>query len=177
MAVDQTKVSVPNPVMRNKVADYLKVNDKYVLMGVGFETLDESPNAQSMQKTYVNQATATTIIKSYQTEFPYTADMIISEAAVVALYKCGRDHLTGTDAMFQYVRVDLFDPVEGEANNYKAREFIVSNEVSGNTGNGGDPLTLAGTLKCVGDPVFGTFNTTTAEFTPDEDTASGEETN
>ena len=155
MAVDQSKVSVPNPVMRNKVADYLKVNDKYVLMGVY----------------------AVLLLVFFQNEFPYTADMIISEAAVVALYKCGRDHLTGTDAMFQYVRVDLFDPVEGEANNYKAREFIVSNEVSGNTGNGGDPLTLAGTLKCVGDPVFGTFNTTTAEFTPDEDAASGEETN
>lgn len=41
---------------------------------------------------------------------------------------------------------------------------MVSNEVSGNTGNGGDPLTLAGTLKSVGDPVLGTFTTTSKQF-------------
>jgi hypothetical protein len=166
MAIDKSNVSVnvPNPVMRNKVADYLRVSETYELMGVGFETLDESPNAQSMQKTYVSQATATSIIKSYQTEFPYSADMIISENAVMALYECGRNHLTGTDAMFEYVRVDLFAPVESMENTFKARKFIVSNEVSGNTGNGGEPVTLAGNLKCVGDPVFGTFNTTTKTF-------------
>lgn len=167
MAIDKSSVNVPNPVMRNKVADYLRVNETYELMGVGFETLDESPNAQSMQKTYVNQNTATSIIKSYQTEFPYSADMIISEKAVTALYECGRNHLTGTESMFEYVRVDLFAPVESMENTFKARKFIVSNEVSGNTGNGGDPLTLAGTLKCVGDPVFGTFNTQTKEFNED----------
>lgn len=167
MAIDKSTVNVPNPVMRNRVADYLFVNDAYELMGVGFETLDESPNAQSLQKTYVNQTTATNIIKSYQTEFPYSADMISSEKAVMALYECGRNHLTGTDAMFEYVRVDLFAPVPDQENAYKARKFVVSNEVSGNAGNGGDPLTLSGTLKCVGDPIFGTFNTATLTFEPD----------
>ena len=44
MAIDKSNVSVnvPNPVMRNKVADYLRVSETYELMGVGFETLDES---------------------------------------------------------------------------------------------------------------------------------------
>lgn len=158
-------VNVPNPVMRNKIADYLKVGDTFKLMGVGFETLDENPNAQSTQKIYVNQATATNFINSYQTEFPYSADMIASEDALMELYKCGRDHLTGTAAMFEYVRVDLFSPVENQTNVFKARKFIVSNEVSGNTGKGGDPMNLAGTLKSVGDPVLGTFNTTTSAFT------------
>lgn len=159
------KVNVPNPVMRNKIADYLKVADKFELMGVGFETLDENPNAQSTQKIYVNQATATNFINSYQTEFPYSADMIASEKAIMALYECGRDHLTGTAAMFEYVRVDLFSPVGSQTNVFKARKFIVSNEVSGNTGKGGDPMAIAGTLKSVGDPVLGTFDTTSSTFT------------
>lgn len=164
MAITDGSVKVPNPVMRNKVADYLKVGETFELMGVGFETLDENPNAQSMQKTYVNQATASSFITSYQTEFSYSADMIASEKAIMALYECGRDHLTGADAVFEYVRVDLFSPVDGSTNTFKARKFMVSNEVSGNTGNGGDPLTLAGTLKSVGDPVLGTFTTTSKQF-------------
>lgn len=165
MAIKDGSINAPNPVMRNQVADYLMVGDSFELMGVGFETLDENPNAQSMQKTYVNQATATNIVKSYQTEFPFSADMISSEKAIRALYKVGRDHLTGTDAMFEYVRVDLFDPEDGQTNTFQARRFIVSAEVSGNTGNGGDPLALAGTLKAVGDPELGTFVTTTKKFT------------
>ena len=166
MAISSTTLNVPNPVMRQNVADYLKVDDQFELMGVGFETLDESPNAQSMQKIYVNQATATNIVKSYQTEFPFSADMIQSEVALMALYKVGRDHLTGINAMFEYVRVDLFNSTGEEGvNEYAARKFIVSCEVTGNTGSGGEPLTLAGTLKCVGDPVQGTFNTETKVFT------------
>lgn len=163
--ISDTSVNVPNPVMRNQIADYLKVGDKFELMGVGFETLDENPNAQSVQKIYVNQATATNFINSYQTEFPYSADMIASEKALMSLYKCGRDHLTGTAAMFEYVRVELFSPVKSQPNVFEARKFIVSNEVSGNTGKGGDPMSLAGTLKSVGDPVLGTFDTTSGTFT------------
>ena len=159
MAIKDSSINAPNPVMRNKVADYLMVDEAFELMGVGFETLDENPNAQSMQKTYINQATATNV------EFPFSADMIQSEKAVMALYKVGRDHLTGTAAMFEYVRVDLFDPVQSQQNTFNARQFIVSAEISGNTGNGGDPLALVGTLKAVGDPVLGTFNTTTKAFT------------
>lgn len=170
--ISDTQVSVPNPVMRNAIADYLKVDDTFELMGVGFETLDENPNAQSTQKIYINQATATNFITSYQTEFPYSADMIASEKAIMALYECGRDHLTGADAMFEYVRVDLFSPVAEQPNVYKARKFIVTNEVSGNTGSGGNPVNLAGTLKSVGDPVLGTFSTTDKEFTPDSAAAS-----
>ena len=166
--ITDVQVKVPNPVMRNSIADYLKVDDAFELMGVGFETLDENPNAQSTQKIYVNQATATNFITSYQTEFPYSADMIASEKAIMALYECGRDHLTGAEAMFEYVRVELFNSVQEQPNVFKARKFIVTNEVSGNTGGGGSPINVAGTLKSVGDPIFGTFSTTDLEFTPDE---------
>lgn len=166
--INDPKIAVPNPVMRHQVADYLMVGEAYELMGVGFEALDESPNAQSTQKTYVNQATASNFVNAYQTEFPFTADLIKSEKALMELYKCGRDHLTGTAAMFKYCRVDLFDEAQPQkANTFKAREFIVSCEVSSNTGKGGDPMALAGTLKCVGDPILGSFDTTTKKFTPD----------
>ena len=46
-------------VMRYQVADYLNTaksgTESFALMGVGFNTLDESPNAQKDSKTYINQ--------------------------------------------------------------------------------------------------------------------------
>ena len=54
MGVEGTVV-IPNPVMRHEIADYLKVGETFELMGLGFESLNESPNAQSSSKTYINQ--------------------------------------------------------------------------------------------------------------------------
>ena len=161
-----TKANAPNPIMRNQVADYLKIDGLYYLMGVGFSTLDENPNAQTKQKTYVSQRSATTYATSYQTEFPYTADMIQSSEAVMALYEVGRNHLIGADAMFEYVRVDLFRPLPDEVNKFEARHFVVTNVVSSNPGEGGDPLTLSGTLHSVGDMTLGVFDTELGEFYP-----------
>ncbi len=53
----------------------------------------------------------------------------------------GRDHATGTDAQLKYVRVELFNPI-GEATEsaaeFTARLFTVANEVSDNSGAGGE---------------------------------------
>lgn len=165
-AQQANKANAPNPVMRNQVADYLRINGLYYLMGVGFTTLDENPNAQTKKTTYVNQRSATTYATSYQTEFPYNADMIQSSEAVMALYEVGRNHLTGADAMFEYVRVDLFRSLADQPNKFEARHFVVTNVVSSNPGDGGDPLTLTGTLHSVGDMTLGIFDTELGEFYP-----------
>lgn len=166
MAIKDTSVVVPSPIMRYEVADYLSVDDGYELMGLGFETVNESPNAQSSSKTYINQRSQSSFVKSYQREFSYSADMIKSEKALMALHDVNRQNMTGADAMFEYVRVDLYDPASGDtANTFKARKFIVSNEVSSIEGAGGENMTFSGTLKAFGDPVEGTFNTQTKTFT------------
>lgn len=173
MSIKNENVVVPNPIMRYDVADYLGLDDgTFELMGLGFESLNESPNAQSSSKTYINQKSQSSFVKSYQTEFPYSADMIKSEKALMALYKVARDHLTGAEAMFEYVRVDLYDPVvEGETSSteeFNARKFIVSDEVSSVEGAGGDSMQFSGTLKAFGDHVEGTFNVKTKTFTEKE---------
>lgn len=186
--IKNNDVVVPNPVMRYDIADYLSLADgTFELMGLGFDALNESPNAQTSGKTYINQKSQASFVKSYQTEFPYTADMIKSEKALMALYEVARNHLTGAEAMFEYVRVDLYDPVvtttgEGDqatsttsTTEFKARKFIVSNEVSSIEGAGGDPMTLAGTLKAFGDHEEGTFNVQTKKFTKAGTTESAEE--
>lgn len=156
-------------IMRFQIADYLNIGTEetpdYAFLGAGFNTLDETVGAQTDSKIYINDKTATTTVKSYQTEFPYDTDMVKDEKAGMALYAVGRDHKTGKDAEFDYVRVDLYDPVPDKTNLFKARKFRVAAVVSDSKGNGGEVMVNTGTLSCVGDPVQGYFDTTTKTFT------------
>ena len=80
----------------------------------------------------------------------------------------GRDHATGTDAQLKYVRVELFNPI-GEATEaaaeFTARLFTVANEVSDNSGAGGEKISVSGVLHAVGDPIQGKFDTVAKKFT------------
>lgn len=157
-------------VMRFQVADYLNTGtsseEKYSLMGVGFNTLDENPNAQKDSKTYINQKAQTSTIKGYQPTFAFDSDMISDEAAVMALYDIGRNQKTGADAEKDYVRVELFKPIAEKQNTFAARKFKVAVEISSIAGEGGGVMKVTGNLNGVGDFIDGEFNTTTRTFTP-----------
>lgn len=159
-------------IQRHQFADYLNVSDSetpdFALMGAGFTSLNESPGAQTNTKKYVNEKTSTSSVTSYETQFPFESDLIKEQPAIIALYNVGRDHKTGSDAEFEYVRVELWNPVatvgeETVQNTYKARKFIVSAEISDISGE--DDQVVSGNLNAVGDPVDGYFNTQTREFT------------
>ena len=155
-------------LLRNAIADYLMVGDDYELMGTGFTTLDESPSAQTDSETYINEVTASSDITSYETEFSYESRLIPSQKAIYALYKTGRDHDIGEAAQFEYVRVDLFNPIgtpTAQTAEYTARKFVVANEVSDIEGEGGSKIQVSGTLHAVGDPIQGKFDTVSKEFT------------
>lgn len=157
-----------NVTKRHEFADYLNIQTeetpKFVLMGTGFTTLDENPGAQTSKKKYVNEAASSSSITSYESVFPFVSDLIIQQEAVLALYQVGRNHLTGSDAEFPYVRVELWDAVEGQENEFAARLFTVSAEISSISGE--DEIAVSGNLNAVGDPIDGTFNTKTRTFTP-----------
>ncbi len=158
-------------LLRNKIADYMEVNGKRELCGIGFTKLDESPGAQSDSTTYINEVTSSADIIGYETEFPYEFDAVPSQKALYMLWKDGRNHHTGTDAQHVYVRVELFNPIgipDKEKAEFTARQFIVSNEVSDFTGGGGEKISASGTLHAVGDPVPGKFDTVSMAFTEGE---------
>ncbi|HBF8686597.1 TPA: hypothetical protein KO123_003391 [Clostridioides difficile] len=157
-------------IQRYKIADYLGIlgddgQNSWELMGAGFNTLDENPSAQSDSKTYINDRNSTSAIKSYQTQFPFESDLIKSEKAIMELYKIGRDQATGADAERDYLRVELFLPIQGKENTFKARKFRVSVEVSGLAGAGGETIIVSGNLNSVGNFIDGEFNTQTKIFT------------
>lgn len=155
-------------LLRNAIADYLEVGNTYELMGTGFTSLNESPNAQSDSETYVNETTSSTDITGYETEFSYESRLIPSQKAIYKLYKQGRDHATGEESKCTYVRVDLFNPIgvpSTDKAEFTARQFIVANEVSDIEGDGGEKLSVSGTLHAVGDPIQGKFDTVSKKFT------------
>lgn len=163
--------AVRNTIIRNMIADYLNVAEDgtqpdWELMGAGFNTLDENPQAQIDTKAYVSDRAATSIIKGYQTQFPFDTDLIESEKAVMALYDVGRNQLQGGMAEKDYIRVELFLKSGAQADTHPARRFRVAVEVSSITGAGAEVIHVAGNLNNVGDFIDGTFNTKTKVFTP-----------
>ncbi len=155
-------------MLRNKISDYLKVGDTFELCGVGFTQLNESPGAKTDSTTYINEVTSSTDITGYESEFSYESDLIPSEVAVLALYNVGRNHLTGEDAQFQYVRVDIWNAIGTPTTTvaeYKARLFTVANETSDIDGDGGGKITVSGTLHAIGDPIQGKFDVVSKKFT------------
>lgn len=155
-------------MLRNKIADFLEINDVFELLGIGFTQLNESPSAQSESTIYINEVSSTTDITGYETEFPFETDLIPAQPGVLALYNVGRNHYTGEKSQFQYARVDLWNPVKGSDGEFLARLFRVSAEVSDVEGDGGEKIAVSGTLYAQGDPVLGKFTLATKTFTAGE---------
>lgn len=156
-----------SPIMRHEIADYLNTGTEstkeWALMGAGFTSIDEEPNAQTDSVKYVNDRSTTTSIIGYETSFSFEADHIKEEAAIDAIYNIARNHHIGSDAELEYCRVELWNAAEG-TNTFEARLFRVAVEVSSMSGE--NKMGMSGSLNCIGDPVLGTFNTQTRTFTP-----------
>lgn len=97
-------------VQRHQIADYLNIgtseSPNWVLMGVGFTSLNETFGAESESSKYVNEASESSSVTSYKSVFPFEAHLIKSQEAVNALYTVGRNHLVGAEAEFEYCRVE-----------------------------------------------------------------------
>ena len=158
---------------RHEIADYINVctntYKKFVLMGAGFTALGESPNAQTKTKKYINEKASTTNVNSYQPQFDFEADQIKEDEAVQYIYGVGRNEKIGSDCITQYVRVELWNPVEGEDNTFTARMFNVAVVVSKMDGE--DDQVISGSLNAQGDFIDGTFNTKTRTFTASAEAA------
>lgn len=153
-------------VIRYQVADYLNTaasgDAAFALMGVGFNTLDESPSAKVDKTAYINDRSASGSITGYENTFPFDTQLISDDDAIKFIYDIARNQKTGSDAETDYVRVELFETATAGA--YPARKFRVAVEVTGITGQGTEIMKVAGNLHQVGNFVDGTFNPTTKAF-------------
>lgn len=168
MAVNDT-VTLSAPELRYMVSDYIMIDTAYELAGTGFNKLDENYGAQESSKAYINDKNTTTTVTGYNREFPYECDLIASEKVVKAFKDVAELGLTGTNAMFDYVRVNLYEPSAATQDNksFFARRFIVTCVPDSSAGEGASEITMSGTLKVVGDPEIGKFDIATKKFTKD----------
>lgn len=154
------------PIFRNLIADYLDISTTETpdvrLMNV-FETIDESPNAQTVDKHYTSDKSATTITTGYQTQFPITGDRYKDNDVTEFIANIAEAQLLGIERPFY--RVNLFKPIASKENTYYARKFIVGFAIDTLGGAGGEIATIDGNMNAIGDVIIGEFNTSTKAFT------------
>lgn len=144
-------------------ANYLKVNEAFELLGVGFTELNESPSAQTTSKRYINQSSSTQSVIGYEWSTSFNADQISSEKAIEYIRNIGEMQLTGAETETEYIIVDL-DKESSTPKGFRARKFTIAIAVDSFDDNAGE-LGMSGSFLGNSDPIEGTFDTEAKTFT------------
>lgn len=126
--------------------------------------MSETTNPIESEKHYIHQKSGTTKVTGYNNEFPITMDMVAGDAVFEDFYNIFYLRKTGSEAERTHYIVNLWEPVEGSDNTYKARKIVQTVEIDECTGEAGGQKQISGSLKG-GNFIYGTFNTTTKAFT------------
>ncbi|MBN3421757.1 hypothetical protein [Clostridium botulinum] len=143
-------------------ANYLEVADAFELLGTGFTELNESPSAQTTSKRYINQSSASQSITGYEWSTSFSADQIESEKAIEYIRNIGEMQKIGPDTETDYLIVDLDKPAE--TTGFRARKIKVAIGIDDFDDNDGE-LGISGNFLGISDPIEGTFDLSTKEFT------------
>ena len=116
---------------RHMIGEYLNITPKdenatWGVMGTGFTEANEEMNAQTDSKKYINNASATGSVKSYEWSKSVTADLIEDEDVISYMADIGRTMKTGGDCETEHVTVHMNKPVSGKDNTFYARKTAVS---------------------------------------------------
>ena len=139
--------------VRRIQANYLKVNGKFEFLGTGFTDITEKPSPKTTSKRYVNDASASQSITSYEWSSDFEAEQIQSNKAIEYIVNIGEMCKTGADAETEYLIVDL--DKEAKTAGYRARTFNVAVQVDSFDNNDGE-LQAKGSFLGLGDPIEGT---------------------
>ena len=141
--------------VRRIQANYLKVNGKFEFLGTGFTDITEKPSPKTTSKRYVNDASASQSITSYEWSSDFEADQIQSNKAIEYIVNIGEMCKTGADCETEYLIVDL--DKEAKTEGFRARKFNVAVKVDSYDNNDGE-LQCKGSFFFFWYPVEGTVN-------------------
>ena len=159
--------------MREELRHYIDVSMNsetaaYEMLGDGISSLTEEMNPSEDTKHYINMASDSNNIKSYQRSFEVDKEDCIEDAVQTWLDSMVDNLPIGAKAKTSFVRMRIKDAVEGSAGTYKAIKVPCTVAVSSNGGDGGDYNHTVVSVKQCGDDIHGTFNIITNTFTPSE---------
>ena len=145
------------------VAGYGASSPDIELMNVGFSKFDESSNPTEKSTQYIGDKSKTNSVTGYDNQFDIESDRIKNDAVNDYCYDVFVNRKTGTDAQTYLYIVDISDAEN--TTTCPARKIRVTTVIESCTNNPGENKTYSGSLKGVGDFVYGTFNTSTKTFT------------
>lgn len=139
------------------------------LMNVGVTSIEETSNPTEKSVQYVGDKSKTNTVTGYDNQFAIESNLIKNNKVIEYLFDVFRQRKTGRDAQQNYYIVELWNPVEDSPENtkYKARKIMTTAVIESKTDTAGENITFSGTLKGVGDFIYGQFDTSTKTFTPD----------
>ena len=150
-------------IMEYDEAHYFGINQEIVLGGVITE-MTESSNPTESEKQYIHQKSKITKITGFANEFPITMDMVKGDKVFEYMYNLFYERKVGSDLDIEHYIVNLWEPVAGQENTYKARKIVQTCSITECNGAAGEQKQITGSLKG-GDFVYGTFNVSTITFT------------
>lgn len=145
------------------VAGYGASTSDIELMNVGFSKFDENSNPTEKSTQYIGDKSKTNTVTGYDNQFDIESDRIKNDKVNDYCYDVFINRKTGADAQTYLYIVDLSE--ETTTNTFNARKIRVTTVIESCTNNPGENKVYSGSLKGVGDFVYGTFNTSTKTFT------------
>jgi hypothetical protein len=154
-------------IKRSTILTYIDVTpdtEDYALLGVGVITGTINYNPKVLTETNIHEDAASISVESYAPTMPLEITANDADDAFNFLdgLRVARAVLSAAETTI----VNVWNYESGGPTAAPAEQQAVSIQVDSFGGEGGTPVKLNVTINYVGDPVPGTFNTSTAAFTP-----------
>lgn len=169
------EVKIPALLPRPEIKDFVRKpgTTEWFMFGTGFDTVNNSFNAQTLTRRYVNEVADTTITTGFAPTIDFTMDEMTEEPIQEILLDIARERKVGAEAVLEHMRVYWHRPfVHAETKNIepgfvKAYRDLV-NVVISDENPRDNMLSASGQLTFVAGFILGgvDINTKPYDFTP-----------
>jgi len=154
-------------IKRSEVMTFMDITPAstatYKLIGDGVTTGAIGYNPKTTEETYIHEDSATITVESYAPTMPVEAIAVSGDEVFEFIDGLRVARATLDDAETTIVNVWAYE--SGGPTAYPAEEQEVSIQIDEFGGDGGTAVKINYTINFIGDPVVGTFNASTSEFT------------
>jgi hypothetical protein len=154
-------------IKRSEVMTFMDITPSstatYKLIGDGVTSGAIGYNPKTTEETYIHEDSATITVESYAPTMPVEAVAVSGDDVFDFIDGLRVARATLDDAETTIVNVWAYE--SGGPTAYPAEEQKVSIQIDEFGGDGGTAVKISYTINFIGDPVAGTFNSSTSAFT------------